>query len=249
VDDPHRIFDRVRELTRTPEHSRTYFDQHRGRFERTLREIAGVRRLIRSAASGPVKVLDIGAHELHIALACRALGFEVTGVDVAEFTTATHIKRLASEHNIELFTCDLSLEKKLPVPDDAFDLVLFFETLEHLNFHPLNLMRELARVVKPGGLLAVTTPNQLSIGMLVRFIRRRSSFQDIRTPYSIATHYRLYTRDEVESLMDAAGLKVVKAVFVEFPVHHLNRSERCFRWVLTKLVPPWSNNMFVVGRK
>ena len=43
----------------------------------------------------------------------------------------------------------------------AFDVGVMGEVIEHIPNHPLGLMREVARVLRPHGLLALTTPNPL----------------------------------------------------------------------------------------
>lgn len=48
------------------------------------------------------------------------------------------------------------------LPDELADVVCCLETIEHVE-NPRALMRELVRLAKPGGLLLVTTPNQLSL--------------------------------------------------------------------------------------
>lgn len=50
---------------------------------------------------------------------------------------------------------------RIPLESAIADVVCAVETIEHVE-NPRALMRELARVVKPGGLVIVTTPNQLS---------------------------------------------------------------------------------------
>lgn len=49
-------------------------------------------------------------------------------------------------------------EKGLPFKDAALDVVIASELLEHLN-HPERFFREVARVLKNGGILVLTTPN------------------------------------------------------------------------------------------
>jgi SAM-dependent methyltransferase len=50
----------------------------------------------------------------------------------------------------------------VPLKSGSADAVVSIETIEHLE-NPRGFMRELSRIAKPGGLVAVTTPNQLSL--------------------------------------------------------------------------------------
>jgi 2-polyprenyl-3-methyl-5-hydroxy-6-metoxy-1,4-benzoquinol methylase len=51
---------------------------------------------------------------------------------------------------------------RLPFDDASLEVVACIETVEHVE-NPRALMRELARLVKPGGWVLVSTPNQLSL--------------------------------------------------------------------------------------
>ena len=57
------------------------------------------------------------------------------------------------------------------LPDGSCDVVACVETIEHVE-NPRSLLRELTRLTRPGGLLVVTTPNQLSllskVGLLLK---------------------------------------------------------------------------------
>src|SRR5690348_13383378 len=56
----------------------------------------------------------------------------------------------------------------LPYPDDHFGLVTCVETIEHLeNFRAL--IREIYRVLKPGGLAVISTPNVLNLRSRFRY--------------------------------------------------------------------------------
>jgi SAM-dependent methyltransferase len=48
---------------------------------------------------------------------------------------------------------------QLPYPDKTFDVVVSFETIEHVP-NGADWLREAARVLKPGGLFIVSTPNR-----------------------------------------------------------------------------------------
>jgi len=57
---------------------------------------------------------------------------------------------------------------KLPYEDNCFDLVTFTEVAEHLESHR-EVLREIYRVLKPEGLLVMTTPNILNLKSRIRF--------------------------------------------------------------------------------
>jgi 2-polyprenyl-3-methyl-5-hydroxy-6-metoxy-1,4-benzoquinol methylase len=63
------------------------------------------------------------------------------------------------------------------------DVIVAAEIIEHLE-NPRALMRELARMVKPGGWIFVTTPNQLSfLGLLTLLTKHRFvAFRDVHYP-------------------------------------------------------------------
>jgi 2-polyprenyl-3-methyl-5-hydroxy-6-metoxy-1,4-benzoquinol methylase len=57
----------------------------------------------------------------------------------------------------------------IPLPAGSFDVVAAVETIEHVD-GPRRFVRELVRLVKPGGWLIVTTPNQLSAHSLLSLL-------------------------------------------------------------------------------
>lgn len=67
--------------------------------------------------------------------------------------------------------------------DAVADAVVAVETIEHLE-NPRAFMRELVRLVRPGGWVFVTTPNQLSLlSLMCLALRRRfAQFQDVDYP-------------------------------------------------------------------
>lgn len=82
----------------------------------------------------------------------------------------------------EFSTVDLD-SPDWPVAVARADLVTAVEVVEHLE-NPWAFMRQLAVLVKPGGWVVVTTPNQLSLLSLGTLLikRRFSSFQDAHYP-------------------------------------------------------------------
>lgn len=78
----------------------------------------------------------------------------VTAVDISPQVIEAVGGRVSS--GIALGVADL---RDLPFPDDSFDLISCFEVIEHVE-DPDPILSELARVLAPGGVLAVSTPNR-----------------------------------------------------------------------------------------
>jgi SAM-dependent methyltransferase len=87
----------------------------------------------------------------------------------------------------------------LPFPDGAFDRVVCAEVLEHLP-DDVGAMRELARVLRPGGTMAVTVPR-----FGPELINWALSDEYHGVP---GGHVRIYRRSVLEDRLRAAGLAV-----------------------------------------
>jgi 2-polyprenyl-3-methyl-5-hydroxy-6-metoxy-1,4-benzoquinol methylase len=83
---------------------------------------------------------------------------------------------------VELRVADLDAGA-LPIADASVDAAAAVEVIEHLD-NPRALVRELVRIVRPGGWIVVTTPNQLSVLSLLTLVLkgRFSAFQDAAYP-------------------------------------------------------------------
>ena len=88
---------------------------------------------------------------------------------------------------------------RMPFPDASFDRVIAAEVLEHIP-DDLQALHEIARVLRPGGQLAVTVP-----AWLPERICWRLSDDYHNVP---GGHVRIYTRAEMETKLVQAGLRV-----------------------------------------
>ena len=83
---------------------------------------------------------------------------------------------------VDFRACDLDAAA-LPLDDAAVDTAVAIETIEHLE-NPRAFCRELVRITRPGGLVVITTPNQLSVLSMLTLVTRGqfSAFQENSYP-------------------------------------------------------------------
>lgn len=97
-------------------------------------------------------------------------------------------------------------EGTLPYPDGAFDAILFTHVIEHLR-NPFSLGMEINRVLRPGGVIYVETPNWTS--MLVPSFRFHPDQHNPFNFFDDPTHIRPYTNQSLfEFLHEACRLRV-----------------------------------------
>lgn len=98
-------------------------------------------------------VLDLGIGSGHCALPLLRAGWKnMHGFDIDGYH-AEHFRSVG----IEFKTGDIQNEK-LPYPDNFFAGIVSFHLVEHLQ-NGDNYIREVARVLRPGGVFAMVTPN------------------------------------------------------------------------------------------
>jgi len=107
-----------------------------------------------------VRILDAGAGQGYLSAVARAHGWlHVTACDV----------RADAFKAVGVPFCAGDLRGRLPFADGAFDCVVSLEVVEHIADQPA-YFAELFRVLRPGGLLIVSTPNVQSLSSRVHFL-------------------------------------------------------------------------------
>ena len=101
------------------------------------------------------RVLDIACGEGYGSNLLAAAGAEVIGIDIAPDVIA-HAKRAYPRQNL-IFREGSCLN--IPVDDKSIDLVVSFETIEHLDDHE-QFLREIKRVLSDSGALIISSPDK-----------------------------------------------------------------------------------------
>jgi SAM-dependent methyltransferase len=139
---------------------------------------------------------------------------------------------------------------RFPFPDDYFDVALCCELIEHLREDPMNMLVELNRVLKWGGLVILTTPNITSAFSVQEAMAGRSpniySLYNRKSPAD--RHSREYTPSDVRAALESAGFKVIN-LFTENVWH---KTDEEFLKSLDRTGVPRhlrGDNIYAVGRK
>ena len=148
-------------------------------------------------------VLDGGCGEGYGAKCIAESARLVVGVD-SSWETAREARR-GRPRNLHLSCSDL---RTLGFRDGSFDVVCCFQVLEHFR-QPVALLREAARVLRPQGVLILSTPNRLA------------SFSE--NPY----HFKEYRPEELRELLEPLFTSVeILGVFGNERVRTLQISRR-----------------------
>jgi len=109
--------------------------------------------------------------------------------------------------------CDIEREV-LPFNNQSVATIALCATFEHLRVDPLFALKEMRRVLEPGGLLYLTTPNLYRLRNIANFALGRGLAFDPICEYSkLRTirhmgHVREYSTGEVARFLEACGLRV-----------------------------------------
>ena len=132
---------------------------------------------------------------------------------------------------------------RLPLADASVDAAVAVEVIEHLE-NPRAFVRELARVVKPGGTVLVSTPNQLSALSLMTLVVKGqyASFQANEYP----AHRSALLEIDLRRIFGESGLRDLE---VAFTCHgRLPLSGRHYPRGIARLAPRrCSDNIIVAG--
>ncbi|MBN8817995.1 MAG: bifunctional 2-polyprenyl-6-hydroxyphenol methylase/3-demethylubiquinol 3-O-methyltransferase UbiG [Sphingomonas sp.] len=167
---------------------RSAIDRHWGSDPETLRPLAGKR------------ALDIGCGAGLVAEPLARLGADMTAIDAAPENIA-----VASDHAARMgLTIDYRACGVEALVEAPYDLITSLEVIEHVT-DPTLFLSAIARLLKPGGLLILSTPNRTALSRLMIVTLAEGLG---RIPKGTHDWSRFITPDELEALLTAQGLDV-----------------------------------------
>jgi 2-polyprenyl-3-methyl-5-hydroxy-6-metoxy-1,4-benzoquinol methylase len=195
-----------------------------------------VARVVQEHSASGGTLVDVGCGAGQLWSYVREQFARYVGVDAVRYQD---FPSAAEFHQVDLDTGMATL------PDGCADVVAAVETIEHLE-NPRAFMRELTRLVKPGGWIIVTTPNQLSfLSLLTLVVKHRfSAFQDVHYPAHLTALLEIDLR-RITAECDLTNVQInysLQGRLVLTPWHYPRFLARLFPRTL-------SDNLLLIGRK
>ena len=178
-------------------------------------------------AEAPIKLLDIGCYDGHVGILLKnkfGKKCQIYGVDAAPNSV-----KLALKNGIQAKLCDVT--KGISFESNMFDYVFAGEIIEHL-YDTDFFLEEIKRVLKPNGILIITTPNFISFGRRIYYLFGKGAFmeQSFTLPERAAGHIRFFTFDSLKELamMHNFEPEVIFSDTVNFPRFRIDLLAKIF---------------------
>jgi 2-polyprenyl-3-methyl-5-hydroxy-6-metoxy-1,4-benzoquinol methylase len=204
-----------------------------------------------------IHILDVGCgngsflQELDKSL---ARNYHYHGVDYSEYKV-----KKASSLPYEFRRCNL--EEGIPYEDETFDVVYSGEVIEHL-YNPDYMLEECYRVLKPNGLLIISTPNlQAWYNRVLFFVGIQPLFYEVSTKSSYigagplrrikkqtvpVGHLRVFNRRGLLDLIENEGFEVISITGAMF--QSLPKSVQLVDNIFNA-IPSLASNLVVTARR
>lgn len=182
--------------------------------------------------------VDVGCGQGDLMMRMKLIGFDCLGVDFD-----SQAVNIARRRGLNVLLGDTSVISK----DVACDVLALQHVIEHVP-DPQKMLNDLYKVIKPGGVLYIVTPNYMSSG--------RKMFGKYWRGYDAPRHLNIFNDKNLEKMLTKSGFRCVQRVkdipqsvgimksSIRLQRMHLNRSNSLFRPTVGVLI-----SMFRVERQ
>jgi 2-polyprenyl-3-methyl-5-hydroxy-6-metoxy-1,4-benzoquinol methylase len=169
------------------------------------------------------RILDVGSALGTFLKISERRGWAPQGVEISRF--AAEFAR--EKRDIPIFNGDL---EDFPCENETFDVVTFWDSLEHVT-HPLENLKKAARLIRKGGCVLVATDNYDCLLSDTARLAYRLSLGKIRYPMErifIDRNRSYFTESTLRAFLKACGLNILFLEKMEYPLDKIptNRAER-----------------------
>ncbi|MFV0371500.1 MAG: class I SAM-dependent methyltransferase [Azonexus sp.] len=189
--------------------------------ERYLADMQAELSFINALPAG--RMLDVGCG-LGFLLSGVATGWERHGVEVSAFAAGHAV------HHGRIFQGKL---EDAAYPAEHFDLVVLYHVIEHVD-DPLALLKEIRRILKPGGWLILGTPD-FDSGAARRFGANYRLLHDI-------THVSLFNNESMHRFLRDQGFCIERVEYPYFETRYFNEDSLLALFDTSRISPPFYGN-------
>lgn len=153
----------------------------------------------------PGRLLDVGCGNGLFLEAASARGWEVAGVELSAAAAAAARERVGPR-------VTLGTLEEAEFQENTFDVVTLWEVIEHVS-HPVRLLSEVRRVLRPGGMVLLSTPNAHSIFHRVAhwsYILTLGSWTFPARRIYFSSHRSYFTKQTLSAALLKAGFDTVR---------------------------------------
>ncbi|HEV8544259.1 MAG TPA: class I SAM-dependent methyltransferase [Verrucomicrobiae bacterium] len=204
------------------------------------------------------EILEIGPFFSYIPFVLREQGNRVTVLE-GDDPSVLPLDPLHRAREIPVIITDLFenfgaanfSRHRLPFADNQFDIVNCWETMEHFNFNPVGFLKEVRRILKPGGMAFVTVPNVARLESRIRLffgkpigplVSSYAEFYEYHGGKFLGWHWREYVLSEFVELFVRLQFRVEQAAhlltFTHYPrLSAARKARRLFSSGMFRLFP------------
>ena len=238
-----------------------YISWSRISYIRTIEDIINYYTKIGITDFTRIKILEIGAFLGIVSIVLSKIGFSVVAGDLPIFMKNKRLQQRYNEYKVVWREVDLK-EGKIPFDENSFDLVIMCETLEHLNFNPIQSLSEIRRILYPNGILYLSHPNiaqwenrkKLLFGQSIHNpIEHFFNQIDPKKNMIVAIHWREYTAQEINELLSKIGFKIKQQYYFSLlgtnPEDRLSIIGLLFKFIIYPLIPSLRGDIVTIASK
>ena len=164
------------------------------------------------------RLLDVGAGTGWFVQVAQECGWESEGIDFAEGSVAYCQRFGRNVRRADLYDID-----------ERYDVCTLFEVIEHVP-QPTAFLTQAAKLVRPGGLLYLTTPNFSALDRRIVGAEWEAIHNE---------HLSYFTPARLQRAIDASGLEIVRLTTQNLSVAEIKRA--VFSWLGVSRPGPGEN--------
>ncbi len=151
-------------------------------------------------------VLDLGCGSGNVLISISKRVNKAYGADISQSALNFIKNRKEKENLMNVEVVKLNENKPWPFEKNSFDKIILTEVIEHLN-NPKIFVENCKKILKPGGLILITTPNYFSFWPILEFV---SDLFHLTPKMKGEQHISKFNKKSMKKLMNSLGFNVKK---------------------------------------